>query len=110
MTSHPNAFAHLLGALEWYLLTPVEVAVVGDPDAPATRALRRTVWSRPLPTSVRVAAAPGTGGAHTPLLADRTPPAGADAAAWVCQRFACHLPVTTPDALAGAIDAAVSSR
>ncbi len=31
MARHPGAFAYLLGALEWYLLAPVEVAIVGDP-------------------------------------------------------------------------------
>jgi uncharacterized protein YyaL (SSP411 family) len=110
MTSHPTAFAHLLEALEWYLLAPVEVAVVGDPDAAATRALRRVAWSVPAPTTVRVGAAPGVGADRTPLLADRVPPAGTDAAAWVCERFACRLPVTTPDDLARDLGAALARR
>jgi uncharacterized protein YyaL (SSP411 family) len=59
---------------------------------------------------VRVAAAPGTGDAPTPLLEGRTPPAGAEAAAWVCEHFTCHLPVSTPDDLARALDAALAKR
>jgi uncharacterized protein YyaL (SSP411 family) len=110
MATHPSAFAHLLGALEWYLHAPVEVAIVGDPAAPATRALRRAAWSTPAPTTVRVSSAPGVGAEHTPLLADRTPPAGTGAAAWVCERFACRLPVTTPEDLARDLTAAVTRR
>jgi uncharacterized protein YyaL (SSP411 family) len=107
---HPAAFGHMLGALEWYLFAPLEIAVVGDPGADATRALRRAVWSRPVPTAVRVGAAPGTGAEHTPLLADRRPPPGEDAVAFVCEHFACQLPTTSPDELTAQIDAALARR
>jgi uncharacterized protein YyaL (SSP411 family) len=107
---HPAAFGYLLGALEWYLFTPLEIAVVGDPEAGSTRALRRAVWSRPVPTAVRVTAAPGTGAEHTPLLADRAPPPGEDAVAFVCEHFACQLPTTSAAELTAQIDAALARR
>jgi uncharacterized protein YyaL (SSP411 family) len=110
MASHPTAFAYLLGALEWYLLAPIEIAIVGDPSTAATRALRRTAWTTPAPTAIRVSAAPGAGAEHTPLLADRPVPPGAEAAAYVCERFACRLPVTTPDALRAEIERALAAR
>jgi uncharacterized protein YyaL (SSP411 family) len=57
-----------------------------------------------LPAAVRVTAAPGVGADLTPLLADRTGVDG-QAAAYVCERFACRLPVTEPDALRAELDA-----
>ena len=36
MATHPTAFAHLLAALERELTSPLEIAIVGDRDRPAT--------------------------------------------------------------------------
>jgi len=102
---HPTAFAYLLGALERYLAPSVEVAIVGDPDDHRTQALRTEVTTRFLPTVVRLAAPPGTGAEHSPLLADRDLVDG-DPAAYVCEGFVCRLPVTDPEALGAQLDEA----
>jgi uncharacterized protein YyaL (SSP411 family) len=47
--------------------------------------------------------------ALTPLLADRTMIDGSPTA-YVCERFACRLPVTEPEALRVEIDAALLAR
>ena len=39
MESQPFGFAHLLCALDFYLQKPKEIVVVGERDAPDTRAL-----------------------------------------------------------------------
>ena len=67
------------------------------------------MFGRLIPVSVAVQAEPGAGGEVTPLLADRTLVDGKPAA-YVCERFACRLPVTTPDALRAEIDAALARR
>jgi hypothetical protein len=95
---HPTAFAYLLGALDRWLAPPVEVAVVGAPDAPETAALRREVLARFLPNAVTLTAAPGEGADASPLLADR-PLVDGKPAAYVCERYACQRPVTTPEEL-----------
>ena len=95
---HPTAFAYLLGALDRWLAPPVEVAIVGPADAPATAALRREVVGRYLPNTVTLAAAPDQGGDASPLLADR-PLVDGQPAAYVCERYACQRPVTSPDEL-----------
>jgi uncharacterized protein YyaL (SSP411 family) len=106
---HPTAFALLLEACERLVTPPLEVAIVGRPGDPATAALRAEVRGRLLPATVRVVAAPGIGSDVTPLLAERS---GVDeqAVAYVCERFACQLPVTDPAALREQLDAALEAR
>ena len=96
---HPTAFAYLLGALERWLTPPLEIAIVGPSDDPATAALRAEVTRRFLPNAVRLAAPPGTGADLSPLLADR-PLVDGVPTAYVCEHYACRQPVTTPEALA----------
>ena len=106
---HPTAFAFLLEALQRVVRAPLEVAVVGEAGDPAREALVDVLRGRTIPASVRVVAAPGTGADLTPLLADRSTVDGR-AAAYVCERFACRLPVTDPDALRDQLDAALAAR
>jgi hypothetical protein len=95
---HPTAFAYLLGALDRWLAPSVEIAIVGDPDDPRTAALRGEVVRRLLPSAVTLSAPPGLGGDRSPLLADR-PLVDGGPAAYVCERYACQRPVTTPEEL-----------
>jgi uncharacterized protein len=90
---HPNAFAHLLQALDFHLAEVKEVALVGDRLRPLERVVRGAF--RP---HVVVAGSPpaGSGDASAiPLLAGREPVDGR-AAAYVCEHFACKAPVTDP--------------
>jgi uncharacterized protein YyaL (SSP411 family) len=112
LAEHATAFAYLLGALERLVTPPLEIAIVRPPNtdgSDGTDALRREVFTRLLPASVAVAAAPGTGDDLTPLLAQRDLVDGR-AAAYVCEHFACRQPVTTPADLRGEIDAALAAR
>jgi len=97
---HPQAFAHLLQAVDLMLADDVrEVAVLGTgPDADA---LVRTVRSAFRPHIVLAGGPDGTDA--VPLLAGRHPVDGR-AAAYVCERFACQAPVTEPAALATLLD------
>jgi uncharacterized protein YyaL (SSP411 family) len=87
---HPQAFGHLLQALDFHLAAVKEVALVGD-DASALERVVRGAF-RP---HVVVAGGPADG---VPLLQDRGPVDGR-AAAYVCERFACKAPVTEPQEL-----------
>ncbi len=106
---HPTSFAYLLGAVERLVTTPLEVAIVGEPDDSSTIAMRREILGRLVPASVTVTAPPDTGEELTPLLADRGDGDGT-ATAYVCERFACQLPVTTPEALREQLDTALAAR
>ena len=84
---HPQAFAHLLQALDFHLSQPREVALVG----PDLRPLEAVVRGRFRPHIVLAGGEPG----EVPLLEGREPIDGR-AAAYVCERFACKAPVTEP--------------
>ncbi|HMJ01419.1 MAG TPA: thioredoxin domain-containing protein [Conexibacter sp.] len=91
---HPQAFPHLLQAVDFALAEDVrEVAIVGD-AAGGSDALVQVVRSAFRPHVVLAGGAPD----GVPLLAGRAPVDGR-AAAYVCERFACRAPVTEPDAL-----------
>jgi len=87
---HPNAFAHLLQALDFHLSPVREVALVGDDLGP----LERVVRGEFRPHLVLAGGEPD----GVPLLEGRGPVDGR-AAAYVCERFACKAPVTEPGEL-----------
>ena len=87
----------------------LEVAVVGTAGDPARDALVDVLRTRLLPSAVRVAAAPGEGAGLTPLLAERAAVDGRPTA-YVCENYACRLPVTAPDELRDQLDAVVAAR
>ncbi|MBX6773300.1 MAG: thioredoxin domain-containing protein [Chloroflexi bacterium] len=97
MAEHPVAFGRLLCALDLYLAPPREVAIIGDPTAPDTRALRAVVDSRYRPHLTVALARPGDPAAleSIPLLQER-PIVQGRATAYVCQNFSCQLPTTDP--------------
>ncbi len=95
-TRHPGAFGHLLGAADFYLAPVKEVAIVGP--SPGAGELLRVVRGAFRPHLVL--AAGETDG--VPLLEGRGPVDGR-AAAYVCERFVCQAPVTSPDDLAAAL-------
>jgi len=86
---HPDAFAHLLRALDFNLSPTREVALVGD-DVSELAAVVRAELRPHL-----VLAGGREGSREPPLLADRTTVDGRPAA-YVCESFACRLPVTDP--------------
>jgi uncharacterized protein YyaL (SSP411 family) len=101
MANYPGGFGHLLGALDFYLSRPKEIVIIGPASDPATSALRAEVARRYLPNRVLIAADPAAwdGFEKNPLLAGKTL-IGGRPAAYVCQNYACQLPVTEPEALA----------
>jgi uncharacterized protein YyaL (SSP411 family) len=92
--------------VDLYLGPTREVAVVGDLDSDAAKALVDVVWRRYQPNLVLAAAAPGDQEAAevVPLLADR-PPLDGRPAAYVCERFTCRRPTADPAELAAGLDA-----
>jgi uncharacterized protein YyaL (SSP411 family) len=89
---HPDAFAHMLRALDFHLSPTREVALVGDELAE----LAKVVREKPRPHLV-VAGGPA-GSTEPPLLTDRVTVDGKPAA-YVCENFTCQLPVTDPEEL-----------
>ncbi|HSK49876.1 MAG TPA: thioredoxin domain-containing protein [Solirubrobacterales bacterium] len=90
----PEAFAHLLRALDFHLSPIKEVALVGEGPSE----LAAVVRSQFRPHLV-LAGGPA-GSEEPPLLRDR-PALEGRPTAYVCEHFACKAPVTAPDELAG---------
>ncbi|HKN93673.1 MAG TPA: thioredoxin domain-containing protein [Thermoleophilaceae bacterium] len=84
---HPQAFAHLLQALDFRLAQTKEVALAGGD----TGEFERVVRSKFRPHIVLAGGEPD----GVPLLEGRTAVDGR-AAAYVCEQFACRQPVTEP--------------
>ena len=97
MARQPMGFGRLLCSLDALLAPSREVAIVGDPDDPATQALLAAVRRRHLPNTVLALLKPGEESV-LPLLQGRTLVNGKPAA-YVCEHYACKLPVTSAEEL-----------
>jgi len=87
----PGFFAWALCGIELRLSAPRELAIVGSVDSPVARAALASFQ----PNAV-VAVGPSE---HVPLLAGKDLVDGKPAV-YVCERFACRMPVTEPEEVA----------
>ena len=105
MSQSPGGTGHWLSALDFYVSPLKEIAVIGPRDDPTTQALLDTVFHRFLPNKVVMGVetplipADDNSEADIPLLAGRGMVGGLPSA-YVCQNYACQLPVTDPAGLA----------
>jgi uncharacterized protein YyaL (SSP411 family) len=100
---HPQAVAHLLRAVDFHLARVKEVALVAPAGEDGLGELAAAVRSKLRPHAVL---AGGTEGTERPeLMSGRTAVQG-QAAAYVCESFACRRPVTEP----GDLEALLASR
>jgi uncharacterized protein len=95
-TGHPQALAHLLGAVDFHLAPVKEVALVGPTSGDGLGELASVVRSGFRPHLVL---AGGPEGSDRPeLMRERTAVDGRPAA-YVCENFACRRPMTDPQEL-----------
>ncbi len=99
----PLAFGQWLWAYQALESGITEVAIVGRPENTRTKALLDVYNSGFRPATVLAARPPATGSVIS-LLAEREPPAGVGAAAWVCEHSTCAAPVTDPEGLRAVLD------
>ncbi|MDX6601590.1 MAG: uncharacterized protein QOF13_792 [Solirubrobacterales bacterium] len=90
---HPEAFGHLIRAIDFHLSPTKEVALVGDD----LTALARVVRAEHRPHLVL---AGGPGDTAVPELLANRPAIEGKPTAYVCESFACKQPVTEAPALA----------
>ena len=99
MTQYPLAFGHLLSVLNFCLSPPEEIAIVGHPAADDSRDLLEVVYGQYRPSKVVAVGQPGDNGEATVPLLARRGMLERRATAYVCRRFSCRQPVTTPGEL-----------
>ncbi len=105
---YPSAFGFALGAVDFYLSSPLEVVIVGSPD-PRLADLLRAVWQTYLPNRV-IALCPRQhedAEALIPLFIGRNTLAS-DPTAFVCRANTCQQPAVTPDVLLEQLNSAVA--
>jgi uncharacterized protein YyaL (SSP411 family) len=90
LTRAPTAFGHALSALDLHFSPRRELAIVGPPESDVARAALA-----PYDPNAVVAFGPAEG---VPLLEGKELVDGRPAV-YVCERFACRVPVTDPDEL-----------
>jgi uncharacterized protein YyaL (SSP411 family) len=90
----PTEFAWALNALDLYLATPREIAILGPPESEVARAALE-----PYDPNAVVAFGPAEG---VPLLEGKDYVEGKPAV-YVCERFACQRPATDPAELQAAL-------
>jgi uncharacterized protein YyaL (SSP411 family) len=103
MGRYPSGFGRFLGALDFTLGSPVELAVVWPPDGADADPgpLLAEVFRRYLPNRV-VTGGPEGGGEDLPLLAAKR--ARGRPTAYVCEGYACQAPTAEPAELGAQLD------
>ena len=96
----PIGAGQWLSTLDFYLSTPKEIVIIGDPSGPRTRALIDETCHPYIPNRILV----GNSGENNlptdlPLFAGRDTFDGKPIA-YVCENYTCNFPVTTPTDLA----------
>jgi uncharacterized protein YyaL (SSP411 family) len=110
MNRYPSGFGRALCASDFYLSSPLEIALVGDPTSSRTKSLKRALWGRYVPNKVVAPADAGAdlGAQMVPLLQDRT--SVTEPTAYVCEQFACKTPVTSADEFGRLLDQIASAQ
>ncbi len=90
---HPEAFAHLLRALDFHLAPTKEVALIGEDLSELAKVVRSQY--RP-----HLVLAGGPENTTTPELLQARTTENGQPTAYVCEHFTCQAPVTDPKLLA----------
>jgi uncharacterized protein YyaL (SSP411 family) len=100
-TRQPEAFAHLLRGVDFYLSQTKEIALIAPTEADGSEQpmseLLAVVRSSYRP---HIVLAGGPEGSRVPPILKKRGAVDGKAAAYVCERFTCKAPVTSPTALA----------
>ncbi len=106
MQKYSLGFAYALTAAEWAVFSPIEVAIIGNPQRTESE-MFRSVYDQLVPASV-ILTHP-TASDVSPLLVERNmlnnQPTG-----YVCENYVCRNPVTDPRELRTQIDVALAAR
>jgi len=95
MARYPRAFAKTLSVVDLLAEGPIELALVGAPNASGLEALQRAVREVFLPHRV-MASGDGTGTSSSHLLLAGKGLVEGKAALYICRNFSCQRPLTDP--------------
>ena len=100
MRRYPSAFGYALCGLDFYLSTPKEIALVGNPDDDSMKALLKALWRTYLPNRVISSCTSNWEKAAQliPFLRERQPKDGTSTA-YFCEGYTCQIPSKTGEEL-----------
>jgi uncharacterized protein YyaL (SSP411 family) len=103
MEAYPQAYLSLLSSVDFLVYPAKEIVIVGQKDSEDTKRLLRAIHGHFIPNRVITFMDPARADSQElaekiPLLAGRVLVDG-EATVYVCENFACKLPVTTQEAL-----------
>ncbi|MFQ5846591.1 MAG: aldo/keto reductase [Candidatus Methylomirabilales bacterium] len=105
----PHAFAKALAVVDLLLEGPVELALVGSDGEPGFEALRQALGRHFLPNRILAHHDPATGDPPPLPLLEGKRLVNGQAALYVCQHFACQVPITDPALVGAALTAPASA-
>ena len=100
MVRFPTASGHWLTTLDFYLSKPKEVVIVGARGEEDTELLIQQVFLRFVPNRVLLGLVKSTGPITDLALAESRTKINNRATAYVCENYACMMPVNDPASLA----------
>lgn len=105
MSQHPLGMSRWLCALDFYVQTPKEIAIIGSLSETPTQELLKTIYQRYLPNRVITGSETedGSGEHKLPLLRFRTMVNG-QPTAYVCENYVCQFPVNDPAELSSLLE------
>ncbi len=96
---HPLSFSHWLCALDLYLSTPKEIAVIGVHDDENTKAMMRVINNTWMPNKVLAACEPQDSALSGLPIFEGKHAIDNNTTIFVCKRFTCRSPATNPKEL-----------
>jgi hypothetical protein len=102
LTKYPSAFGHLLGCVDMEVNGAIELALIGDPESGAFKALETVAGEQYVPSLVLAGGGPSSD-SIVKLLNDR-PLIEGKPTAYLCRGYTCDKPVTDPRELAGQLE------
>ncbi len=104
----PAGCGQMLCALDFYLESPKEVAIVGPKESPETLTILKAIHSRFVPNKIVALLDPAEEGKgvedEIPLLKEKTMQDGKPTV-YVCKNYTCQAPTTDPNELVKALKA-----
>ena len=104
MSEQPTGLPQMLVAYQWSTGKPMQAILAGGREAGDTRALARVVQRRFVPFRVIAMAGDAGGSAGESNVAASMAEIGGRATAYICENFACQLPVNDPAKLSALLD------
>ena len=100
LEQNPFGFSNMLCGLDFHLRRPKEIVLLGDPAAPETEALLRNIHANFIPNKTLLCFDPARPPRQgVPRVLKGKTQVDDRLTAYVCQDFACSLPVTSWEAL-----------